>query len=252
MMQSGSGKLADHRTRLYERYVTLQLGSDLAVLQRQLDAPQPYLMQLIAAYFPADKTARILDAGCGHGLLLHVLKKAGYTNTNGVETSPEQVEMAHALGIDNVQRGDLAEVLAQREAVYDVVVAFDVLEHFTKDEVLDLLVSMYRALRPGGRLILHVPNGEAIFAGKIFFGDFTHQVAFTARSVAQVLRYAGFEQISCFEDQPTVHGLVSGLRRVLWAFIRTSFRIINLIETGDTGKNLILSQNLIGIATKTK
>jgi 2-polyprenyl-3-methyl-5-hydroxy-6-metoxy-1,4-benzoquinol methylase len=250
MTPPGSGKPAQHRSRLYERYVSLQVGSEMATLQRQLDAPQPYLARLIAAYFPADKSARILDAGCGSGLLLHVLRTAGYTNATGVETSSEQLEMAHALGIENVQRGDLVEVLGRSESAYDVIVAFDVLEHFTKDEVLDLIVSMYRALRPGGRLILHVPNGEAIFAGKIFFGDFTHQVAFTARSIAQIAGYAGFKKVRCCEDKPVIHGLVSGVRRALWCLVRTSYRIVNLIETGDTGKNLILTQNLLAVMDK--
>ncbi len=241
---------ADHRARLYERYVTLQLHADVASLRAQLAAPQPYLEKIIREHFPQDRGAQIIDLGCGYGLLLHVLRKSGFLNLRGIETSAEQVETAHALGLDCVQRGDIRAELQGRESVYDVITALDVLEHFTKDEVLDLLQAIQRALKPGGKLVLHVPNGEAIFAGKIFFGDFTHQTAFTARSIAQVAGYAGFRQVRCFEDRPVVHGPVSAVRAALWWVVRTHYRLVNMIETGDTGGELVLSQNLLAVCTK--
>lgn len=241
---------SDYREALYEHYVTQQVGVDVATLRDQHERPQPYFERLIATHFPADKNAAILDVGCGSGLFLHVLRKAGYRRLEGVEVSKEQVEVAHTLGMDCVRYGDLVVELANVAERYDVVVAFDVLEHFGKEEVLDVLTAVFRALRPGGKLIAHVPNGEAIFPGKIFFGDFTHQLGFTAKSVRQVALYAGFSEVQCHEDRPIVHGVFSTVRAMLWWAVRTCFRMINMVETGDTGKELILSQNLLAVCRK--
>lgn len=241
---------SDHRSRLYRRYVTLQVGQTRDELHTAMNEPQPHLERLIAKYMPPDRDSRILDAGCGYGQFLHALRKMGYRQARGVETSEEQVEMARQLGLMDVRKGDLLQELRGAAGFYDAIIAFDVLEHFTKDEVLDVLSAAYAALKPGGKLILHVPNGEAIFAGKIFFGDFTHQVAFTAKSIRQVALYAGFTDIQCYEDKPVVHGPVSGMRAMLWWLVRTKFRILNMIETGDPGGSLILSQNLLAVCRK--
>ncbi|HUS18681.1 MAG TPA: class I SAM-dependent methyltransferase [Terriglobales bacterium] len=253
MNESSSVKRSssDHRSRLYERYVTLQLQMDLGGLQRSIGAAQPALERTVRKFFPENKAAAILDMGCGYGLLLHVLQRMGYRNLTGIETSPEQVKAAHALGVDCVTQGDLGEVLRSAPAQsWDVIVAFDVLEHFTKDEILNVLEMVFRCLKPGGILLLHVPNGEAIFSGKIFFGDFTHQVAFTHKSMHQVAAYAGFAKVTCYEDKPVPHGVISLVRAMLWAMVRSWYRFVNAVETGDPGGNLIFSQNFVAVCRK--
>lgn len=247
---SGMGK-SDYRQRLYERYLSHQVRVDVGAVRAQLEKGHPYLERLVDRHFPQERTAKIVDLGCGHGTLLYTLKKRGYTDIAGVETSPEQVSAAHSLGLDCVKQGDINAVLASTPAAsVDVMVAFDVLEHFTKDEIISLLDSIYRVLKPGGRFIMHVPNGEAIFSGKIFFGDFTHQVAFTQKSLRQVLAACGFSRVECHEDTPVAHGIASSLRALMWRLVRLRYRLINAIETGDSGSELILSQNLLAVAFK--
>jgi 2-polyprenyl-3-methyl-5-hydroxy-6-metoxy-1,4-benzoquinol methylase len=241
----------DYRSRLYQRYVTQQVNVDIDSLKRSVRAGFPFYRRLISRYVPVDRTARILDLGCGYGPLLHELRRAGYTNITGVDASPEQVKMAKALGLDCVNQGDLSANLAEAPVgSLDVISAIDVLEHFSKDEIIELLDKIYSALKPGGVFILHVPNGEAIFAGKIFFGDFTHQTAFTRKSIRQAAFACGFTSVDCFEDKPIPHGIISSIRSILWWIVRTKFRLINAIETGESGKELILSQNLLAVCRK--
>lgn len=59
--------------------------------------------------------------------------------------------------------------------------------------------AVHRALKPGGRFLVHVPNGQVIFSGNIMYGDLTDQTAFTQISIRQLLRICGFDQISCYE-----------------------------------------------------
>src|SRR5208337_4817517 len=95
----------------------------------------------------------------------------------GMDGSLEQVAAANRLGIDGVREGDLRESLAAMpDASRDAVLAFDVIEHFRKYELLSFVDEVHRVLRPGGRWIIHCANGESPFFGRIRYGDFTHEM----------------------------------------------------------------------------
>jgi len=238
------------RARLYEHYVSSQQARPPADLSG-LAARAPYLERLIRRHFPSDRDAAVLDLGCGYGGLLHVARAAGYTQLRGIDISTEQVEAARRLGIEGVTQGDLLPSLeAIAPASLDVVCAFDVLEHFGKDEMLPLVDSVHRVLRPGGRWIVHVPNGESPFFGAIRYGDLTHEVAFTRRSIAQLLLASGFRDVHCHEDEPVPHGLTSSLRWLLWKLLRSTLRFYVAVETGESGRGAVLTQNLLAIAIK--
>jgi 2-polyprenyl-3-methyl-5-hydroxy-6-metoxy-1,4-benzoquinol methylase len=55
----------------------------------------------------------------------------------------------------------------------EVVVTFDVIEHFRKDEVIAFVDQVRRVLRPCGRWIIHTPNGESPFGARMRYWDFT-------------------------------------------------------------------------------
>jgi len=132
----------------------------------------------------------------------------------------------------------------------DVVVAFDLIEHFTKEELLPLVDEVYRVLRPRGRWIIHAPNAEGPFGGRIRYGDFTHELAFTRVSIAQLLKASGFASARSYEDQPVPHGLKSAARLVLWKLIRVGLLFYIAIETGAFDRDAVFSQNLLAIVDR--
>ena len=194
---------------------------------------------------------KILELGCGHGALIRFLNERGYGNVWGVDASREQVEEARRLGSGDVRQGDLLATLrSQAAASQDVVVAFDVIEHMRKEEVVEFVDEIARVLRPGGRWVIHSANAESPFGGRSFFGDFTHETFFTRVSIGQLLFCSGFEAVSCNEDAPVVHGVKSALRRAGWSLIRLILRLCVLIETGACDRACIFSQNFLVVATK--
>lgn len=240
-----------YRTRIYRHYVQARAQALAPDTVAGLAPRAPALHKLVRQHFPADRNAAVLDLGCGHGALLHFARAAGYTNLRGVDGSPEQVAAARRLGIDGVEEGDLRDALAaQPDASLDVVVAFDVIEHFTRDELLPFVDEVRRVLKPGGRWIIHVPNGESPFGGRMRYWDMTHELAFTRTSLAQLLLSSGFAEVRCFEDQPVVHGAKSALRWVLWQGFRALLRLYIAAETGDAGGGHIFSQNLLAVARR--
>jgi SAM-dependent methyltransferase len=239
-----------YRERLYRHYLANHRGTDLLEVHERLRAASPYFKRLLT-FLPEDKDTRVLDLGCGYGNWLYWLKQNGYHNLEGVDCSPEQVQAAHSIGLDCVMQGDIKAHLADRKSEScDVVLAFDVLEHFGKEEALQFADEVFRVLTPGGLLILHLPNGAGFLSGSIVYGDFTHEFIVTKRSLGQLLRCVGFSQIRAYEDAPLVHGLLSTVRLLVWKVARTVLRIIHAAQTGDTDGGLILTQNFLAIARK--
>lgn len=239
-----------YRERLYLHYVATHFGTDAAEVHSRVESAVHYFRRLLK-YIPKDKSAEILDLGCGCGSLLYWLKDAGYTSLEGIDRSPEQVAAAHSLGLTLVKAGDILDHVARREPESsDVVIAFDVIEHLEKEEAFELADGVFRVLRPGGLFILHLPNGEGLFSGCVAFNDLTHELILTSGSLGQLLRCVGFSDVSTYEDTPIVHGPISAARYVIWMVIKSILRLVYAAQTGNIGRELILSQNFLAIARK--
>ena len=131
------------RGRLYEAYASQHAGfgsSNAAGLIYRRD---------IRPMLPPPSTGKVIDIGCGQGELVRLLLADGF-DALGVDVSPEQVAIAHSVGLDQVRHGDYRDMLARSSGRLAAVTATDLLEHMTKDEVLDTFDRVSHALVPGG------------------------------------------------------------------------------------------------------
>jgi cyclopropane fatty-acyl-phospholipid synthase-like methyltransferase len=240
-----------YRGRIYHQYLSARSTMLAPSTVDSLRLREADLRKLIRQYFPQDRGASILDLGCGHGALIHVARASGYRNIQGVDYSPEQIGAARRLGVHSVREGDLMETLrGLPEESLDCIITFDVIEHFTKNELLAFVDEVSRVLRGGGTWIIHTPNGESPFCGRMLYGDFTHEIAFTRQSLPQLLLASGFRTVECRSDVLAVTGFKRLVRWVIWECIRGMLRLWIAAETGDTARDAIFSQNLLAIAIK--
>jgi 2-polyprenyl-6-hydroxyphenyl methylase/3-demethylubiquinone-9 3-methyltransferase len=102
---------------------------------------------------------RILDIGCGGGLLTEPMARLGGTVT-GIDATPQAIEAArqHAAqsGLEIDYRCVTAEVLAESGAVFDVIYASEVIEHVTDRRLF--AASIAGMLAPGGTVVITTIN----------------------------------------------------------------------------------------------
>lgn len=117
------------------------------------------ITQFLRKFLPNLENIKILDAGCGTGLLAKKLEKFGYVE--GIDIALEAVELSKKRGI-KAKIGSVNK-LPFKDNNFDVVISMDVLYH---NEVNDLaaLEEFQRVLKPGGILILRVPAISWLFS----------------------------------------------------------------------------------------
>lgn len=114
-----------------------------------LDRRLGTIADIVAATAPR---GRILDLGCGHGVLLDALARrlpeAGLVGLDVVAPPPDARWRAVT--------GDIATRLPFADHSFDVVVAGEVIEHVPHPDLM--LAEIRRILRPGGTMVLSTPN----------------------------------------------------------------------------------------------
>lgn len=133
-----------------------------------------------------DRTPRILDVGCGTGANLLMLSK--YGQAEGVDVSEDALAFCRERGLDKVKLG-AGEELPYADGTFDLVTAFDVVEHM--DDDLAGLTEMRRVLRPGGRVLLFVPT--FMFLWGLQDDVSHHRRRYRLPELRRVLEEAGFE-----------------------------------------------------------
>lgn len=110
---------------------------------------------LLDLYLIQKRGLKILDAGCGPGANLLMLKK--YGEVIGVDMSDTALKFAKKRG--NVIKGDITD-LSFNDNTFDLVICMDVLYHtWVKDEN-KAIAEFKRVLKPGGILLIREPAFE--------------------------------------------------------------------------------------------
>ena len=163
-------------------------------LPRIPDSTPPAFRWRLAQIEARQRGGRLLDVGCGNGLLLTYALARGW-DAYGIDTSPGGVETVRSRLGDRVTLTTLLEA-GYPHASFDVVTLFEVLEHVP--DPIDHLREIHRILKPRGRVCLSVPNFASLerwifrkwWAG---LDAPRHFQQFTPRSLRRCLERAGLE-----------------------------------------------------------
>ena len=127
--------------------------------QRALHALNPVRLDYVAERVPL-AAARVLDVGCGGGLLSEALAARGATVT-GIDLAAELIEVARLHGLESAvsvdYRVQTVEALAAEAAgTFDAVTCMEMLEHVPDPAAI--IDACAQLLRPGGRLFVSTLN----------------------------------------------------------------------------------------------
>ena len=140
-------------------------------------------------YFP--QAASFMEIGCGTGFVLSGIKRAlPELSLSGSEIFSEGLTFAaeRLPGVELFQM-DARRIPFREE--FDVIGAFDVLEHIRQDE--EVLSQMYQAVRKGGGILVTVPHHPFLWSQ---VDDYARHVRrYRAREVVDKVSQAGFKVV---------------------------------------------------------
>ncbi len=139
-----------------------------------------------------DWPLRLLDLACGDGLFLELWKNRRGWETLGVDINGVMIRLARQRGAA-AERADAFEFLAaQPEESWNVITAFQFIEHLEEAEIRRLLRLARRALRPGGLLLAETLNPHSYLAHKWFHLDLSHKRLIFPEALELMLDMEGF------------------------------------------------------------
>lgn len=199
-------KLSEALDAYYLAFENSHRGSESVILQKfSAYAPELEELKRINGNLP------VLDLGCGRGEWLSYVQKAGLA-ARGIDLNPVMVAAAKEHGLDVTVSDLIAALKTMEDGSCKAVTSFHVAEHLPFETLFQAVGESWRAITPGGLLIMETPNPENILVGShTFYHDHTHRNPLTPSSMEFLLRFWGFrnvriKRLSPYPDSARVPG----------------------------------------------
>lgn len=191
---------------------------------------------------------RLLDIGCSVGFFLEVAQDLGF-EVQGVELSAEAIAMAKDSVRDKISHADANEHISNFSAYYDVVTAYDIIEHTQNPRAF--LTDLYLALEHGGVAAITAPDTDH-FLRYIMGRNWSmlqpmqHTFLFSKRSIEAMLIEAGFEDVVVLPAKKTLtlnylFGQLSQTNPVISRFYNYAAKLIPT-SIGDAPVNINIGE----------
>ncbi len=126
----------------------------------------------------------MLEIGFGSGAFLAWARDRN-ARIAGVEIIPQLIAAAKTRNVELLPADfeTIAKIHAER---FDTILAFDVFEHLTLDQIISRLAGCVTLLKLGGHLVLRFPNAQSPFGLAPQHGDPTHKMALSRGTFEQL------------------------------------------------------------------
>lgn len=210
------------------RRMSLRHPSDHHPLSWQEVENDPRVLQAtyeLRQLLPANPDAAILDLGFGKGWFLAACLKLGYSNLSGADFGIEKKAFVKAWAPDRIElnqiESNIGDFLADRPKRYDFIHMSHVIEHVPKYSLLWIMDTLYRALKPGGMLLLRTPNMEGPCANSSLYVTLAHEYGFCGSNLRSLLDICGFDDIRLHQFESYHPTLKQRLGKILrWPLLK--------------------------------
>ncbi|CAI8255861.1 MAG: Ubiquinone biosynthesis O-methyltransferase [Bacteroidetes bacterium MED-G17] len=237
----------NYRETLYKNYFKNHLGkrSGEEYKNQFEEEKRQFLRDLESISSSLNRSGKYFDAGCGTGSLLSVLSDLGFKNLSGMDISKEQVDVAKSFNIAYVEEGDVLSFLQSTEQTFDGIFSMDFVEHLTKDELINYLLTVKNKLKDNGFLICRTPNADAPVSSIYAFGDASHETILNKKSAEQLFTSCGFDKVIVWPSSVRTNGFLKEIIRSITYSVYLTFRKMVLFMNGYSNKEVIHSPNLL-------
>ncbi|MDR7375599.1 hypothetical protein J2X19_000257 [Rhodoferax ferrireducens] len=178
----------------YENYEITQGWDEAAFGSFTSEQAAYYSAELRRCGLASSQHLHVLDIGFGNGTFLGWCRNKGW-QCDGVEINDRLITRASKHGY--ITKNNVSDFsFDSLQKPYDLITAFDVLEHIDRNSLVPFLSSLDKVCSPQTLLMLRFPNGDNPFSMPIQNGDVTHATAIGQMMLRQVAQLAGFEVIA--------------------------------------------------------
>jgi 2-polyprenyl-3-methyl-5-hydroxy-6-metoxy-1,4-benzoquinol methylase len=167
---------------------------------------------------------RVLEIGCGKGVVLSLLKKKEI-DAYGIDLSETAVQTCREKGLEAICTDLLLHMQQLPAASLGGIFCAHVIEHLMPDDAMAFIKQAYRVLIPSGKLILITPNAKDIRTTERFWLDVTHVRPYPEKLLHVLLQRDGFKNIYSYADQEAAKNIVERIVKtcVRWWFFGYMF-----------------------------
>ena len=181
-------------------------------------------------------SGKIVDCGCGTGYLLQELLEAGFTAC-GIDNSEKSINETK-LRCQNYKNFIGAEIADLQQMPFQdrevgCIFLMEVLEHLDEFYADCVLKEFKRVIKPGGKVIITVPNHENLDMHKVacpecgcVFHRMQHMKFFEEGSLRSLMQKHGFEIIHC--EQVNFSFEKNLIRRILFGGYLSMMKMRNI------------------------
>lgn len=184
----------------------------------------------ISKWVKQTEIKKMLDIGCAGGFLARAMGTKWKGELTGIERdyswmSAEGIKRYKKIYWIDVEKKNIADVLRRKDRNFDAIVTADILEHLKNPR--KTLKEIKKVLRPGGYLIVSLPNGNylPVLIIRLIFPRFrmskgpldrTHKHFYTLNSAKKMLQNNHFEVVKVQTTPPPLELIFRKFNRTIF------------------------------------
>jgi SAM-dependent methyltransferase len=211
-----------------------------------------YYAENYARWLPENRSAPILDVGCGQGDFVRYVHGLGYRNVTAIDLDPQSIEGLQGLkGVTAIQTRADADFVTGLNMKWALIVVKQAIYYFDRHEAGPFVRALAQSLAPDGRLLVEIFNGALLSSRFTELKDPLIMTAYTDLGLKRLLEWNGLVVEEVAGVHAIRHGIKWGLYRMVGRLWFLLYRGLLILERGrDNELPVVSNKNIIAIARR--
>lgn len=213
-------------------------------------ALDPALELNYRAWLPEDRSAAILDLGCGDGRMLKFLSQKGYLNIQGVDRDPAALALIGKLDGVTLECAEVdVQYLQQQRGKFKLIILKQMIYYVERSEIMAFMRALKDALTDDGVIIVEFFNAALLSSRLTELKDPFIRTAYTEHSMRRLFAATDLQEIHIGgerREKGKFRSHVYAALRTCWILL---LKAIYILERGfDNELPHIYTKSIIAVA----